>query len=245
MEYREISPTLKSEEDLKLQVRRGLSSGKYDLPSERSLAEKTNISRTSIRKSIKTLEREDLIKKDSRKGMEINKKHTINLLSAKSLSDELNIKTDQVSTVVLNNEFVEGNSEIIEFLKTSSSIFCLTRKRLINDEIFSFEQAYLNGELFPGIEKINFENKSLYEILKNKYQTIPEYGHETINVKKSDDFLSSMLNVELQTPLFEVVSKSFDASDQPFEYSTQYLIGSKVNYRLEAKNIFDYKDDLE
>ncbi|CCQ21549.1 HTH-type transcriptional regulator FrlR [Listeria monocytogenes] len=96
---------------------------------------------------------------------------------------------------------------------------------------------------FAGIEKIDLNNSSLYNVLEKRFGIKPTYGREELRFVSANEKLAEALKVPLNTPLFEVVSKAFDQNDEPFEYSKQYLIGNQIKYKINAKNIFDYLED--
>ncbi len=247
MEYKDLSPSVLGEEKLRVIIQEKTAVGAKELPSERTLGIELGISRTSLRRSLDVLEKEGAIKKNNREGMEINEKQTINLLAMNSMSEQLNNKNQQQSIQVLDSGLIAGQKEINLFLQLSArqKLFELKRKRAIDGQPFMYEISYLNAEQFSGIEALNFENRSLYSALKERFGVTPTYGREEIRFIRADQSQAKLLEVPLHTPLFEITSKAFDQNDEPIEYSKQYLIGNQVTYKINATNIFDYLEDEE
>lgn len=242
MEYKDLSPAVQSEELLRQLIEEKIAEGETGFPSERMLETELGVSRTTLRRSLDTLEKEAVIQKRSRKGIEINQKQTINILKMNSMSSQL--PGDQV-VEVLSQKIVDGVEEVNQFLELAINrpLFKLVRRRIIGGKPFSYEVSYVDSARFAGIENIDLNNTSLYSVLEDEFGINPTYGREELRFVSANEKLTEALKIPLNTPLFEVVSKAFDQNDEPFEYSKQYLIGNQIKYKINAKNIFDYLED--
>ncbi|MBC1460040.1 GntR family transcriptional regulator [Listeria welshimeri] len=242
MEYKDLSPAVQSEELLRQLIEEKIAEGEIGFPSERMLETELGVSRTTLRRSLDTLEKEAVIQKRSRKGIEINQKQTINILKMNSMSSQL--PGDQV-VEVLSQKIVDGVEEVNQFLELAINrpLFKLVRRRIIDGKPFSYEVSYVDSARFAGIENIDLNNTSLYSVLEDEFGINPTYGREELRFVSANEKLTEALKIPLNTPLFEVVSKAFDQNDEPFEYSKQYLIGNQIKYKINAKNIFDYLED--
>ncbi|MBF2635418.1 GntR family transcriptional regulator [Listeria welshimeri] len=242
MEYKDLSPAVQSEELLRQLIEEKIAEGETGFPSERMLETELGVSRTTLRRSLDTLEKEAVIQKRSRKGIEINQKLTINILKMNSMSSQL--PGDQV-VEVLSQKIVDGVEEVNQFLELAINrpLFKLVRRRIIDGKPFSYEVSFVDSARFAGIENIDLNNRSLYSVLEDEFGINPTYGREELRFVSANEKLTEALKIPLNTPLFEVVSKAFDQNDEPFEYSKQYLIGNQIKYKINAKNIFDYLED--
>ncbi|WP_270893488.1 GntR family transcriptional regulator [Listeria welshimeri] len=242
MEYKDLSPAVQSEELLRQLIEEKIVEGETGFPSERMLETELGVSRTTLRRSLDTLEKEAVIQKRSRKGIEINQKQTINILKMNSMSSQL--PGDQV-VEVLSQKIVDGVEEVNQFLELAINrpLFKLVRRRIIDGKPFSYEVSFVDSARFAGIENIDLNNTSLYSVLEDEFGINPTYGREELRFVSANEKLTEALKIPLNTPLFEVVSKAFDQNDEPFEYSKQYLIGNQIKYKINAKNIFDYLED--
>lgn len=242
MEYKDLSPAVQSEELLRQLIEEKIAEGETGFPSERMLETELGVSRTTLRRSLDTLEKEAVIQKRSRKGIEINQKQTINILKMNSMSSQL--PGDQV-VEVLSQKIVDGVEEVNQFLELAINrpLFKLVRRRIIDGKPFSYEVSFVDSAGFAGIENIDLNNTSLYSVLEDEFGINPTYGREELRFVSANEKLTEALKIPLNTPLFEVVSKAFDQNDEPFEYSKQYLIGNQIKYKINAKNIFDYLED--
>ncbi|MBC8923247.1 GntR family transcriptional regulator, partial [Escherichia coli] len=83
---------------------------------ERALENELGVSRTTLRRSLDTLEKEAVIQKRNRKGIEINQKQTINILQMNSMSSQL---PGEQKVEVMSQEIVAGKDEVNHFLNLS------------------------------------------------------------------------------------------------------------------------------
>ncbi|EFN3771929.1 GntR family transcriptional regulator [Listeria monocytogenes] len=242
MEYKDLSPAVQSEEQLRQLIQEKVAAEETSFPSERALENELGVSRTTLRRSLDTLEKEAVIQKRNRKGIEINQKQTINILQMNSMSSQL---PGEQKVEVMSQEIVAGKDEVNHFLNLSEDkpVFKLVRRRIVDNKPFSYEISFIDSARFAGIEKIDLNNSSLYNVLEKQFAIKPTYGREELRYVSANEKLAEALKVPLHTPLFEVVSKAFDQNDEPFEYSKQYLIGNQIKYKINAKNIFDYLED--
>jgi Transcriptional regulators len=240
MEYKDISAIKKAEEKLLL-----LLEDTNEFPSERKMAEKLGINRSVLRPAIQHLESENkLIKVDG--ALKSNRMISIGLLGNGSMSQELQMDNHNSEIVEYSKEIIGISSEKVKSffeIKKNNQFIKLVRFRRNNNVPISYEIAYIDYRKFPEIMDVNFDNKSLYKVLYDKYSIKVAYGREEISCVKSDEIKSSVLEIPEGTPLYKVSSFNYDEHDNPIEHTDQYLSGDKFKYILSAKNIFDYKEE--
>lgn len=244
MEYRDLTPSEISDEA----IRRMMLDSKdgVKLLPERELGEQLGISRTTLRSSLTKLRDEGEIVSHAR-GSEVNKKLNLNMLAMQSMTQELQNEGKQIQVRMIETGQSSGSEKARDFFHTmeNNSLFELHRSRVVNGVPFTYEVTYLQLGKFPHIESLDLNNVSLYKTLAEQYSAYPSYGREEVSAILATDAISSVLNVDAGTPLFKVRSLTYDEEDNPFEYSTQYLVGSEARYVLSASNIFDYQEDEE
>lgn len=242
MEYKDISSVRRTEEKLLLVMR-----NMDQLPSERNISDEMGVSRSVVRSAIQHLESENsLIRVDGK--LRSNKSISINMLGSGSMSEELQMDNTNSEIIQYSNELVNAHDEKIkEFFQLSenSKLIKLVRIRKNNGVPISYEVAYMNYNKFPKVLDTNFDGKSLYKILEKLYSVNVAYGREEISCVKADQTKSQILGMGEESPLFKVSSFNYDDNDNPIEHTDQYLSASRFQYILHAKNIFDYKGDLD
>lgn len=142
------------------------------IPSERELIDLYQVSRITIRKSIDELVARGYLTKVQGKGTFVKSKmHRQNLFSLTSCHQDILNQGMVPSTDVISATIVEANTARIDALKLTPGalVFRLERVYYADNYPVNYTITYLPIELFPGIEKINFVQNSLYSTLENEY----------------------------------------------------------------------------
>jgi DNA-binding GntR family transcriptional regulator len=244
MEYRDLTPSEISDEA----IRRMMMDSKdgASLPPERDLGNQLGISRTTLRGSLMKLKSEGEVISHAR-GSLVNKKMNLNMLAMQSMTQELRHEGKSICVKTIEAVRSDGSTHVQKFfnIEGKGQLFELHRSRIVNGTPFTYEVTYLQLSKFPHIESLDLNNASLYKTLADKYDAHPSYGREEMSAILATAEIAKVLNVDVGTPLFKVRSLTYDENDEPFEYSTQYLVGSDARYVLSASNIFDYQEDEE
>lgn len=240
MEYRDIASKTFVEEQL-----RANPAIIKEKSTERGLAEYFGVSRTTVRKALDDLAMEGYLFQND-KNLERQKVFEINMLKMSSFSEEVKKEDDiQLKIKVLSNQIIKMPAELRTFFGSNEQLIKIIRQRLLGETPLVYEITYLPSEKFEGLEKVNLNNISLYQFLKDHYHFIPSHGREEIAYEAATEDKIKYLQVPEGTPIYKVSSYSFDVNFQPFEHTDQYLVGNRFRYHLSAKNIFDYGDNIK
>jgi len=235
LEYREIASKTYVEEQIKANPT--IVSKKL---TERALAEHFGVSRTTIRNALNDLAMEGYVFQNDT-DVEPNKIFEINMLKMSSFSEEVKKEDDiDLNIKVLTNQIINMPAELRSFFGSNEKLIRIVRQRILNKTPLSFEVTYLPSNRFKGLEQIDLNNVSLYQFLKENYPFKPSHGREEITYESATEDKAKYLEVIEGTPIYKVLSNSFDINFQPFEHTEQYLAGKRFKYHLSAKNIFNY-----
>lgn len=241
MKYRDITPMNLAEEYIRLKIKN--SANNQSLPSQRDIAEKLNISRSTVKAALARVQDEGKITVQSRRGIQVHKKKDFNLLSMASLSDELSGENMVIKHI--GSKRIPMHDELMQFFGPDlDEIIEIRRVRLLNNEPFSYEITNLDEGRFQGISQLDFTNRSLYHVLEEQYNTVPEYGNEHISSVLATGELCDILQTAEGTPLYVVESFNFTKEDRPVEHTVQYLPGKNFMYHFMAKSIFEYQKEV-
>jgi GntR family transcriptional regulator len=237
VEYRDIASKTYVEEQIKANP--GIVSDKL---TERALAEHFGVSRTTIRNALNDLAMEGYLF-ETGKDLGNHKIFEINMLKMSSFSEEVKKGGDvQVNIKVLSNKIINMPTELSSFFGSYEKVIRIIRQRILNKMPLSYEVTYLSSNKFKGLEKINLNNVSLYQFLKDHYSFIPSHGREEIAYESATEDMAKYLEVIEGTPIYKVSSNNFDVNFQPVEHTEQYLVGHRFKYHLSVKNIFNYRE---
>ena len=212
-----------------------------DLPSQREISEKLQVSRNAVKHALDGLKNEGQILVKERAGIISNNKIDINMLGMESMTTEFKNKTVSIKHLATTIETMPKRLD--EFFNSNEPVIKIERVRFVKDIALTYEITYFSQKNFSRMEKIDFTNKSLYEVLEKEYHVKPTYGKESISCFLADKKISSLLKVKKGTPLYQVNSFNYQDDDLPIESTTQYLVGNKFKYHFNANNIYDYQEE--
>lgn len=204
-------------EQLRKLIQKQIINGYYKdgdkLPSENILMKKYDITRTTIRKAIDTLSQEGLVQQVHGKGtfvriIEVKK----TMWNFEGFSSLVRKRNEAPISKVIEHTVKKGKERL--YLK-------LIRLRGINkDEVtnwMTLDHSELPLDVFPGLEKYNFENQSLYEILEKDFQCHPHHVDLEITPIISDRRLSTFFEIKENLPLLKTNGMVFNKEGEEIE----------------------------
>jgi GntR family transcriptional regulator len=81
-------------------------------------------------------------------------------------------------------------------LAEGDMVFCLSRVYSADEEPINYTTTYLPIKLFPGIEKYDYSDVSLYSTLEEKYGATITRATRTIEAVSAHDEVAEQLDVE-------------------------------------------------
>lgn len=192
------------------------------ISSERELAEELEVSRMTVRQALNALRKEGLIYQKRGKGTFVSsRKFDVHSRNLNGFSDEMLRRGMNPQSKVLQIEKTKSDEETAERLNISigAAVFRLERLRLADDIPMAIETSCLPAEMFPDLSKYNFEKKSLYQILDDKYGVKMCSAAEDLEAAICDDKTAELLSVKKKSPLLIVYRTVFGEDDQPIEYT--------------------------
>ncbi|OON37000.1 GntR family transcriptional regulator [Izhakiella australiensis] len=106
-------------------------------------------------------------------------------------------------------------------LPAKNKYLFISRVRSAKGKPFNHEKIYINLSCFPGLtlQEQDLENKSLYELLRTRYQVAIGSAVEKIDAILPSPELCDLLHISAATPLLSVARQTFLSDGrEPFEY---------------------------
>jgi len=219
---------------LKKKIEDIIKSGKLKpgdaIPTEAEFMEKYAVSRTTVRNAILQMVNEGYLRRVAGKGTFI-KTHPIKsqiLGDLIGFSKEMEQKGISHFSKVLNKDIILAPIRVADMLQitTNDLVFYLKRLRFIEGKPIIIVENYVPAYLCPGIDKEDFKNESLYNLLKTKFGLNIHHGKrefEPINALLKEDV--ELLKVSPGTPLLYVESIAFTENNTPIEYFQSKIRG--------------------
>lgn len=205
------------------------------IPPERELCEYHGISRMTVNKAITNLVNEGLLYREQGKGTFVAKpKEGYQLSRLLSFTEDMKAKGLQVDTRIISFHRKAATRKIQKSLNLSEKeeVFEIKRLRLVADEPYAIETAYLPVSLCEGLTMEKLDNKSLYDILLSEYGLKMDYAHQTIEAVILDEYESEILRVPEKSIALMLSRKTYLEGDRPMELTKAVYRGDKYKFEV-------------
>jgi GntR family transcriptional regulator len=125
------------------------------------------------------------------------------------------------STKVLDKSIITAPVRVAEKLQIASEeqVFYLKRLRFVQDDPVLIAESYIPITICDGIEKDNFEDISLYDLLENKYGLTLHHGRREFEpAMPGSKEEAQLLGITIKTPILYVESVVYTENNTPVEY---------------------------
>ncbi len=180
------------------------------LPSENELSSLHGVTRPTIRKALDRLDNEGYITRQQGKGSIVRGRPAgIGILSFNSTTEA--IGKDNLSTRIICGPELRNWDSAFSFRisEREKEVGCyyLERLRLVNNELVFFDITMIPNINLPRFSQRNFENNSLFDILRRKYQIEVRGGEQQILAIRADERLQEYFNVGPDSPVLQMNRK--------------------------------------
>lgn len=208
------------------------------LGTERELAERLAVARSTIRAALADLERNGVVRRARGRAGGIfvaERKVERDLTSLSSLPYYLRRQGFESDARVLSTSTIEADADTTAALGVDL-VLEVVRVRLADGEPISLERASFPAERFPGLLDRSLSG-SLYELLQSEYGLVPGEAEERIEVVAAGTGEAGLLGVARGAPLLTVARTTWDADGRPFERSHDLFRGDRARIVVRARSV--------
>lgn len=217
-------------------LRRHITDGIYRegdlLPSENELSQVYGMTRPTVRQALGRLENEGFISKHQGKGSIVqNPVKEIGILSVAGTTSALgnrNLKTKIVVKPVIIPWPDDFMFPLTDLEKESGCIY-MERVRLLGNEPIFYDINYIANINLPRITARNFENKSLFSILREHYNLEIKGGEQRIKAIPAAARTGKYLRMKKDQPVLHLERKMETSHPGLFLYSSIYCNTEKYS----------------
>lgn len=221
-------------------LKQRIESGEYPanskLPSENDLVVEFEVTRATIRNSIKRLKDEGKIYTLKGKGSFINgPKIEQSLFKFYSFGrDYANLNIESI--VISTTEKVAGY-EISKKLNISEQdkVTEIVRVRQMDGIPVIIETSYVPTFVAPGIASYDLEKLSIYNIIEIEYNRKIVFAREYLDPSITDEYYSKLLKVSKGTPVFITNRVTFSNEEMPIEYRVSIIRSDRFRFSVELR----------
>jgi GntR family transcriptional regulator len=204
------------------------------LPVERALCERFGVSRATIRRAARELERDGLVESSARRGA---------FVSSGPLSEPPNVLLSfaamaaarglMATANVLGRSVRPASIDEAESLQIApgSEIFHLERLRMLDGIPVSVDDNRVALARAPAVVDADYERDSLYRTLETRCGVTPTRGEYTIEAVAADPGIAELLGVTSGAPLLLTNDRTFDQAGRPISLSRIIYRGDRYRFR--------------
>ncbi len=205
------------------------------IPSERALAMKYELSRTTVRSALMEMEITGLIRRVHGKGTFVNKvdlKSDLN--QSYSFSEQMISLGKEPKTQIISFERREANSFFARNLQVElgSQIIKLKRLRIADEIPMMLERTYLPVEHFSLMTKSMLVEHSLYEVFEQNFNERINYADEYFLAGITSGEDSKYLNLKEGSPCLNLRRQTFNQNNQIIEFTLSVARSDQFAYHI-------------
>jgi GntR family transcriptional regulator len=206
------------------------------LLQEREYAVRFGISLAPVRQAILDLVKEGYLYRVPGRGTFVREQKVEEKISILSSFSE-SMRAKGLSAVLRVVELRVGKipPAIMAMLETEDQQFVfLQRVALIEGKAIALLSSYLPARLVPGLETLDFNGRSLYSTLEERYGIVLARAESTIEVVRCRGTQSTILGIPAGTPMLQVEGKTYDVRDQFIEFSQVLYRADRFRFTIES-----------
>jgi GntR family transcriptional regulator len=193
----------------------------HRLPSEPSICDQFQVSRTTVRQALRELESEGMIRRERGRGTFVEDARSSSWLlqSSHGFYEEAVRMGKRVASRVLQLEvepLPRWASDALELPDGTEGV-SLKRLRWVNDRIAMYVVNHLPADLADVLARADLASGSLYRVLEQERGLWAHGGRRIVEAVTAQDDLSELLEVDPGAPLLFVESVAWDGGARPFE----------------------------
>jgi len=217
-------------------LRKHISEGVYRegdlLPSENELCQLYGMTRPTVRQSLGCLANDGYIRKHQGKGSIVqHPPRDIGILSVSGTTSAVggrNLKTRIIIRPCLIPWPDNFMFTLTELEKESGCIY-MERLRLLDDIPIFYDISYIANINLPRITAIQFENRSLFRILRERYHIEIKGGEQRIRAISASGKISRFLALHNGRPVLHLERKMETSVNGLFLYSSIFCNTAKYS----------------
>lgn len=213
------------------------------LPSEVECMKYFGVSRPTVRQAMAQLLAQNLITRGRGRGTFVAPERIDHDLS-RTFEDEMRQANRSVRFKVLERRTEAPSKNVRQALQMEENqkVECVRRIRLLEGEVFAYEERYFPAEYAPAISKTALETQALYSLIREYAREAPVSFSLTTRSIAATAEAAKMLKVEPGAPLLASEHTYFLANGQPILHGVALFRGDRYQFTISTQIKTDSSD---
>ncbi|MCG7530714.1 UTRA domain-containing protein [Psychrobium sp. MM17-31] len=206
------------------------------LPSERTLQDKYNSTRITIREALSKLEAEGVIYRQNRKGWFICpprfKWDPVQKVNFYQFAQEQNFSA---KTALISLTTSPCNSELMSCfsLTESEPAYCITRMRSLDERPVMVEEIYCLSSKFDDLQSKALDG-SVTSIFERDYGVEIAYERSTLIVTATPEDKANLLNLSSGSPCLKIIRSRYAKDDTLVDHNIEYWVHGAIEISVQS-----------
>jgi GntR family transcriptional regulator len=186
----------------------------HRLPSERELSVTLNISRITSRLAVQELLESGLVYREQGRGTFVAEPKMRGVQGFTSFTEYMRNHGLVPGSKIINQEIVGVDDNLAHtlHLNTGDPALHLVRLRLADGHPVAVQSAYLPSQMFPGLEKEDLVDRSLFEVLRQNYFVYPAWTEAAVEASAATPEQARWLEIKAGDSVLIVRGLTFTES---------------------------------
>lgn len=189
------------------------------LPSDRRLAEHFDVARMTVRTELKRLAIDGVVEVEQGRGTFVARGPRLAPSWGTSYTLAARAAKGEPQTVLVERQLREADERTARLLEigVGDAVLALTRLRAFDGRPIGIERVSIPLALFPGLEVVELERVSLYELLADRWGLVRagSTGRAAATLPSEAD--ATLLRITTRDPCLTIQMTSTDSSGRIFE----------------------------
>lgn len=201
------------------------------LPSERSIAERFQVARMTVRQAISDLVTRGLIRRVNGAGTFVAEPRLTHGTTTGSFSHDMRVRGLTPGARVVSVRERPASALVADQLRIEEGapVVALERVRTADGVPIAVEQTHLPAARFPGLAGLVTDGGSLYDTLKERWGVQVATASHRVSAVALEDTDAALLDVPVGLPSFLIERVAYDAAGVAIEWGRSRYRGDRYD----------------